>query len=436
MTTPKKTNKAKKSSVRHTRAIALDRTKRPDTPPPPEQVEQLLQEIIEPATFSLLSYYHTLGLRSRVLTLPVMLAFVLSLIWRQLGSVSEAVRVLKLEGLLWQPPVRVSQQAVSLRLRQLPAALFEQLLKEAIPQMQQRWQARTRPLPPQMQLALRHFKRVVAVDGSTLDALIKKVGLLREEEGAVLAGRMMALIDVSNLLPCQIWYGEDSQAHDQQWWEQISTTLQEDWLLLFDLGFVNYERYRQLTKAHKYFVTRVKTNMVYHKLEELENEAGLRSFLVRIGEVEEGTDQLLRLVEVEYEGKWYSYLTNVIDCARLTGWEIAWLYRQRWRIEDAFKLVKRLLGLAYFHGSSINAIEVQVWATWLLYCVLIDLSDGVAEEVQLPVSRISIEMVYRGLYHYSQALARGDGRTVFQYLAQNAALLGIIKRPKVKPLRA
>lgn len=42
----------------------------------------------------------------------------------------------------------------------------------------------------------------------------KKVGLLREEEGAVLAGRMIALIDVANLLPCQIWYGEDSQAHD------------------------------------------------------------------------------------------------------------------------------------------------------------------------------------------------------------------------------
>jgi hypothetical protein len=436
MTTKKKAPKPKKSSVRHTRAIALDRTKRPDTPPPPEQVEQLLQEIIEPATFNLIKYYQKLGLRGRILTLPVMLVFVLSLIWRQLGSVSETVRVLTQEGLLWQPPIQVSQQAVSLRLRMMPSELFEQLLTEILPTMHQRWRSRSRPMPTQMQLALRHFKQVMAVDGSTLDALIKKVGLLREEEGAVLAGRMMALIDVANLLPCQIWYGEDSHAHDQQWWEQIIAALEEECLLLFDLGFVNYERYRQMTTEHKYFVTRAKTNMAYQKLQMLENEGGLRSFLVRVGEVEEGTDQLLRLVEVEYEGKWYSYLTNVIDCARLTGWEIAWLYRQRWRIEDAFKIVKRLLGLAYFHGSSINAIEVQVWATWLLYCVLIDLTDGVAEELQLPLSRISIEMVYRGLYHYSQALKRGDTRTVFQYLAQNSALLGIIKRPRLKRLLA
>jgi hypothetical protein len=436
MTTPKKAPKPKKSSVRHTRAIALDRTKRPDTPPPPKQVEQLLQEIIEPITFSLINYYQKLGLRARILTLPVMLAFVLSLIWRQLGSVSEAVRVLKQEGLLWQPPIHVSQQAVSLRLRQMPPELFEQLLTEVLPKMHQRWQTRTRPMPPQMQRALRNFKRVVAVDGSTLDALIKKVGLLREEEGAVLAGRMMALIDVSNLLPCQIWYGEDSHAHDQQWWEQIMVALEEECLLLFDLGFVNYERYRQMTKEHKRFVTRVKINMAYEKLKMLENESGLRSFLVRVGEKEKDTDQELRLVEVEYEGKWYSYLTNVLDCGRLTGWEIAWFYRQRWRIEDAFKIVKRLLGLAFFHGSSINAIEMQVWATWLLYCVLIDLTDGVAEEVQQPFSRISVEMVYRGLYHYSQALKRDDTRTVFQYLAQNAALLGIIKRPKVKHLLA
>ena len=42
-----------------------------------------------------------MGLRQRILTLPVMVAFVLSLIWRQIGSVCEAVRVLKRQGMLW-----------------------------------------------------------------------------------------------------------------------------------------------------------------------------------------------------------------------------------------------------------------------------------------------------------------------------------------------
>ena len=42
------------------------------------------------------------------------------------------------------------------------------------------------------------------------------------------------------------------------------------------------------------------------------------------------------------------------------------LYRQRWRIEDAYAIVKRLLGLAYFWCGAQNAVELQLWATWLL----------------------------------------------------------------------
>lgn len=425
----------KKSSVRHTRAIALDRSKKPPTTPPPEEIEKLLTEVVQPATFSLLRLYQEMGLRARILTLPVMLAFVLSLIWRQIGAVAEAIRVIKQEGMLWEPPLKVTQQAVSERLRELPASLFEAVLNQVLPVMQQRWQARQRPVAHEIQTVLRQFTRITAMDGSTLDVLIKKVGLLRDTEGNVLAGKMMALLDVASQLPIKIWYGEDSAAHDQSWWEQIIGVLEKESLTLFDLGFVNYGRYLQMTLEHKYFVTRIKSNMAYRVVEQLINGVGLREWVVEIGSAEEGTLQQLRLVEVFYEGKAYSYLTNVLNRERLTGTEIAFLYRLRWRIEDAFKIVKRLLGLAYFHAGSINAICLQVWATWLLYCVLIDLTDQVAEELKLPYKVISVEMVYRGLYHYSQALTRGVTLTVAQYFAQNAKLLGIIKQPRKKQLR-
>lgn len=48
-----------------------------------------------------------------------MVAFVMSLRWRHVGSVGEAVRVLRQEGVLWTPPLRVSAQAVHQRLRTL-----------------------------------------------------------------------------------------------------------------------------------------------------------------------------------------------------------------------------------------------------------------------------------------------------------------------------
>ena len=103
--------------MRHTRAIQRDRTKRQNSAPPDEEVEALLAEVLHPALLNQVAYFHDLGLREHLLNLPVMMAFVLSLVWRHLGSVTEAVRALKREGLLWVEPLRVSQQAVEQRLR-------------------------------------------------------------------------------------------------------------------------------------------------------------------------------------------------------------------------------------------------------------------------------------------------------------------------------
>ena len=82
--------------MRHTRAVQRDRTKRPPSAPPDEHLVARLTELVHPATLRLVSYYHQLGLRERILTLPVMVAFVLSLIWRQFSGVSELVRLVPL----------------------------------------------------------------------------------------------------------------------------------------------------------------------------------------------------------------------------------------------------------------------------------------------------------------------------------------------------
>jgi hypothetical protein len=107
---------------------------------------------------------------------------------------------------------------------------------------------------------------------------------------------------------------------------------------------------------------------------------------------------------------------------------LAALYEQRWRIEDAFNLVKRLRGLAYFWTGSQNGVELQLWATWLVYLVVVDLSDAVAEALHQPLRAISIEMVYRTLYYFGQAYATGDATDPVTYLAHHAHVLGILKR--------
>jgi len=103
--------------------------------------------LIHPLTLSQAAHYYDLGLRERVLTLPVMVALVLSMIWRQIGSVRTVTRLLDAEGFLWTSPVQVSPQALSQRLRVFPAALFKEVLDALLPRMQERWLARQRPCP-------------------------------------------------------------------------------------------------------------------------------------------------------------------------------------------------------------------------------------------------------------------------------------------------
>jgi hypothetical protein len=112
---------------------------------------------------------------------------------------------------------------------------------------------------------------------------------------------------------------------------------------------------------------------------------------------------------------------------------VADLYRRPWWIEDAFNIVKRLLGLSYLWTGSINGIKLQIWATWIFYAVLVDLGDAVADELSLPFDDISLEMIYRGLYHFTMAHQKGKATDPVKYFAdpQNRDL-GIIKQ-KRKP---
>ena len=186
------------------------------------------------------------------------------------------------EGLLWAAPIKVSQQAISERLHTLPAELLERILNDMLPQMQQRWLQRGRPLPAELEWALTHYERVWAVDGSTLDGLVRRVGLLRNLPDYPLAGRMMAILDVASQLPQQLWYTDDSQAHDQRFWPDILPTIPANTLLLFDLGFTNFKRYLHLIEQQVTFITRAKSNLSYQLKQVLHQTANVHDYLIVI----------------------------------------------------------------------------------------------------------------------------------------------------------
>ena len=180
-----------------------------------EAIETRLQELLTPAVFGQLAYYRQLDMRNRILTLPLMVAAVLTLLWRQVPSVSELTRMLEREGLLWSKAVKVSQQALSQRFLTFPYQLFEQVYKALLPDLRMRWEKRqSRPVPPAIQVARQHFDQIWAADGSTLEALFRKLKSLQDAPAGKLAGKMCVVIDLVCQLPVEIWFTEHAQTFD------------------------------------------------------------------------------------------------------------------------------------------------------------------------------------------------------------------------------
>lgn len=92
------------------------------------------------------------------------------------------------------------------------------------------------------------------------------------------------------------------------------------------------------------FITRLKKGASIKPLQAFTDSYTLRDSLVRLGSGTKKTPFItLRLIEVRAKKTWHSYLTSVLDPAILPPYVVADLYQRRWRIEDAFNTVKRLL---------------------------------------------------------------------------------------------
>jgi hypothetical protein len=390
-------------------------------------IEEELLERLTPLSFKPLS--GTLGthqkpMRDRLLTLPVMVAIVLSLVYRQIPSLSELLRVLQAEGLLWVVPLSLSVEALSKRLRILPCEVFHDLFNDLLPQ----FQGSSRPMSPLWQAIVPHFSALCVADGSTLEELRRQTKDLRQESKTVLAGKLMAVVDLVSHRPLHLKYTDKAKANDKTFTDWLLETLPRGGLLVFDLGFFKFKWFDQFGEQQKYFVTRLREKTAYRPLRVLSQGPRYRDELVELGQYRSNPCQTqLRLVSVLWDTTWYTYLTNVLDPNQLPAHLVCELYRRRWRIEDAFAITKRLLGLAYLWVGDRNGVQMQIYATWIFYAILNDLCAQVAVALNQPLEKISMEMVFRGLYHYAQKVRKGVQISTVTFLVEQAKLLGLVK---------
>lgn len=405
--------------------------------PPVEEIERRLRSVLTPGTFAARlqnlkkktdEHGKQIKLRDRILTLPIMTVLVVSLVWRQIPSLAEALRLIAREGLWDFAAFSVSKQALSKRLQTIPAEIFAQIYEEALERLRQSSEGATEPEPPAELKGLHgRFTALWLADGSTLEALRRKLKELREDK-TPLGGKMMSVVDALTRRPVRTWYTSNAKANDKTFCQQVLDALPVGGLIGLDAGWFSFPFFDQMTDAGKFFVTRWRAKTAYRVVEVLGQGSHFRDEIIEVGQYRSNPCRhRLRRVSVLWGRTWYHYLTNVLDPEKLSAREVCAFYRVRWRVEEAFLLTKRLLGLSYLWVGDRNGVEIQLYATWLFYAVLSDLCVQVAVAIRKPLEKISVEMVFRSLYHFSRAIDMGQKPELIPFLVQNAKLFGLVK---------
>jgi Transposase DDE domain len=333
-----------------TKRLNRDHAKKTQRPMVEDRViAEHLTALLTPVITSQSGFFRKLGLRDRILTLPLMVAAVLTLLWRDVPGVTELGRLLETEGFLWCGKIKVSQQALSQRFLTFPAVLFERIFSEILPKLKQRWLTRqSRPLSPSVQFTLSKFDNIWCADGSTLEALFRKLKSLEDIKPGKLAGKMGVVIDLVTRLPVAIWFLENPRASDTRFEDNLLELVSSQTLLLLDRGFYHFQFWQKLIDREVHFITRIKINAAIEYQQVFTDGYGLRDRLVKVGSGTKKTPSVtLRLIEIRKGKIWHSYLTSVLKPEILPPYVVIDLYQKRWRIEDAFNIVKRLLGLSY-----------------------------------------------------------------------------------------
>jgi len=153
--------------------------------------------------------------------------------------------------------------------------------------------------------------------------------------------------------------------------KKITLAIPRGSILVFDRGYLDFTWWNALHNQGLFFVSRPKKPTLFVVSGEHAHGTGkvLADQRVWVGDFtkEQYPREMRRVKYLNDSGEIYSYLTNNF---KLSGQEIALVYKERWRIELFFKWIKQNLKIKSFLGTSENAVLSQVWVAMIYYLIL------------------------------------------------------------------
>ena len=180
--------------------------------------------------------------------------------------------------------------------------------------------------------------------------------------------KVHTVVNADEIVPSLVWFSE-AKKHDHNFLEKLKCD--DNTIYVFDKGYNDYKAFEHFTNHKTGFITRIKDNASYLKIEELDSEEHIHNGVLKDEiiefEIKKGKEiSKLRLRKVVFydraNKREFEFLTNLFE---MRADLIAALYKIRWQIELLFKQLKQNFPLKYFLGDNENAIKIQI------YCVLI-----------------------------------------------------------------
>ncbi|MBV9710405.1 MAG: IS4 family transposase [Ktedonobacteraceae bacterium] len=301
-------------------------------------------------------------------------------------------RVLCCEG-FWEWPAvgLLCDQAIYNRLAR--AGLPMQRLFEQVSQS-----LRSRLCPWQDRRVAPFAHQVLALDESILDELKGWLPLCRVPAGqkVPLAGRISALFDVRLQQWVRVDVLQDAQANCKVHARAMLEQVERGALVLFDRGYFAFAWLDELTERGLFWVSRYSNDASYRIRHICYQGDGILDAIVELGVYRsDQTRMVVRLVQFWLKGKQYRYLTNVCDPLTLPLAEVARLYRRRWDIELAFRLLKDHLQFRLLWSARWPVIQVQLWAALLLGQIFHGLQQEIAHQAGVEPEEVSIALLVR-----------------------------------------
>jgi hypothetical protein len=146
-----------------------------------------------------------------------------------------------------------------------------------------------------------------------------------------------------------------------------------DSIYCMDLGYTDFDFFRQIDEKKAFFVTRLRPDIKYTVSGQHAepNKKGVLSdqIIQTDGCQSKKYADALRLIRY-YDAETDKELQFLTNNFKLSAFTIAQIYKARWQIEIFFKWIKQNLKIKTFLGTSANAVLTQIWVAMIYYLLL------------------------------------------------------------------